>query len=319
MHHPIVRTLGVASLVLALMVGLALPASAQAVFPTTIPLPDGFAPEGIARGPGSTMFAGSLSFQGIYQFSARTGQGEIIVEGIAGQPFVGLKYDARSGHLFVAGGPNGTAFIFDAATGDLVAEFDLVAAAGGTVPAPNSFINDVVVTQSAAYFTDSMNARFFVIPLARNGQVTTGGVPFAVPLSGDWEQVDGFNANGIAASANGRTLIIVNSTTGTLYTVEPATGEATAIDLDGETVTMGDGILLSGLTLYVVRNRANEVAVVRLASDFGSGTIVQRVTDPLFRVPTTVAQFGNALYVVNARFGTEVTPTTDYDAVRFIP
>jgi hypothetical protein len=33
-------------------------------------------------------------------------------------------------------------------------------------------------------------------------------------------------------------------------------------------------------------------------------------------VPTTIAAFGHALYVVNARFGTPPTPDTQYEVVR---
>jgi sugar lactone lactonase YvrE len=106
---------------------------------------------------------------------------------------------------------------------------------------------------------------------------------------------------------------VVQSNTGLLYRVDAATGAATALDLGGELVTNGDGILRRGSTLYVVRNRLNEVAVVRL--HHGSGTIVDRLTDPAFDIPTTVAAFRGRLYLPNARFSTPVTPTTPYAVV----
>ena len=53
-----------------------------------------------------------------------------------------------------------------------------------------------------------------------------------------------YNTNGIDATPNGETLIIVNSTLGTLYPVDPDTGVADEIDLGGATVVAGDGILL---------------------------------------------------------------------------
>ena len=46
--------------------------------------------------------------------------------------------------------------------------------------------------------------------------------------------------------------------------LDPATGEATEVDLGGASLTNGDGILLDGRTLYVVRNRLNQIAVVEL-------------------------------------------------------
>ena len=66
----------------------------------------------------------------------------------------------------------------------------------------------------------------------------------------------------------------------------------------------------------MVQNQLNQVAVIKLSSDYTSGEIVDLITSPLFRVPTTIAAFGNTLYVVNARFGTPPTPDTDYDVVR---
>jgi hypothetical protein len=81
-------------------------------------------------------------------------------------------------------------------------------------------------------------------------------------------------------------------------------------------VTSGDGILLQGETLYVVRNQFNEVAVIRLPPDLSSGTLIDTITDDNFDVPTTLANFGSRLYAVNARFGTPPTPTTEYTIVQ---
>lgn len=107
-------------------------------------------------------------------------------------------------------------------------------------------------------------------------------------------------------------LVVVQSNLGRLFTVDPRTGVADEIDLGDETVTAGDGILLDGKKLYVVRNQQNRIAVVRLAGDLGSGTLLTHLTHPDFSVPTTIAEFGQRLYAVNARFGTPVTPTTPY-------
>jgi sugar lactone lactonase YvrE len=57
-----------------------------------------------------------------------------------------------------------------------------------------------------------------------------------IPLGGEWVQNPGFNANGIARTPDGRALIVVNSGTGALFRVDPATGVATAVDLGGESV-----------------------------------------------------------------------------------
>lgn len=143
------------------------------------------------------------------------------------------------------------------------------------------------------------------------------GTSEGISLSGDYVFTPGqFNANGIAATPNGDTLILVNSIDGLLYNVDPNTGEATLIDLGGDTVLNGDGILLQGKTLYVVQNQMNQIAVVELNSDFTAGTIVDTIADSDFRVPTTIARFGNSLYAVNARFDAPPTPNTKYEVVR---
>jgi hypothetical protein len=121
--------------------------------------------------------------------------------------------------------------------------------------------------------------------------------------------------NGIDATPNGRTLVIVQSNTGKLFRVD-GSGVTDEIDLGGATVMAGDGILLDGKTLYVVRNTFNLIAVVRLRPNLGTGAIVREITDPLFDVPTTIDEFGHNLYAVNARFTTPPEPDTEYWVTR---
>ena len=78
----------------------------------------------------------------------------------------------------------------------------------------------------------------------------------------------------------------------------------------------GDGLLLEGnSTLYVVQNRLNRVAIVRLADDLGSGTIVGFLTSPAFDVPTTIDKQNGRFYLPNARFGIAGPDTADYQVV----
>lgn len=278
-------------------------------FPDVIPLPDGFQPEGIAVGKGHTFYVGSIPAGAVYRGDLRTGEGDVLVPAQEGRMAIGLKYDERTGLLFVAGGPTGFAYIYDGETGANVDEIQLT-----TGP---RFINDVVITRDAAYFTNSQQPVLYRVPLENNGELPATLQVQEIPLTGDYVFTpNAFNANGIAATPNGDTLIIVNSVDGVLYNVDPETGVATRIDLGGATVPNGDGILLQGKTLYVVQNRLNQIAVVELNPDLTSGEIVQTITDSDFRVPTTIARFGNSLYAVNARFGTTPTPSTEYEVVR---
>ena len=285
------------------------PRKVDAAFPDVLPLPDGFQPEGIVTGRGSDFFVGSVADGAIYRGDLRTGDGDVFVPPTDDRVAVGLSYDRRSNDLFVAGGGTGKAFVYDGETGETAAVYDLTD--------PGTFVNDVTVTSEAAYFTDSARPFFYRVPLGSAGQLPDQSAVEEIRLGGKFEFIGGeFNANGIDAPPSGEYLITVNSTAGLLYKVDPASGSAERIDLGGETITNGDGILLDGRTLYVVRNQNNLVAIVRLESDATQGEVVREITDSQFDVPTTIAEFGNALYAVNARFGTSNPENATYNVIR---
>ena len=80
----------------------------------------------------------------------------------------------------------------------------------------------------------------------------------------------------------------VQTNTGRLWRINPQSGAATAVDLGGATVTNGDGLLLVGRTLYVVRNRDNLIAVVRPCRPTSpAGAITRTIRSRNFDVPTT--------------------------------
>jgi hypothetical protein len=85
-----------------------------------------------------------------------------------------MKVDRR-GRLFVSGAQTGTASVYDAATGTLLRSYTLT-----TDP---SFINDVTLTRRAAYFTDSVNQRLYVLKLKRRGRLPAKAR--TLPLTGD--------------------------------------------------------------------------------------------------------------------------------------
>ena len=187
-------------------------------FPAVIPLPNGFQPEGIATGRGTTFYVGSIPTGAVYRGDVRTGLGAVLVPGQAGHQSLGLKYDGRTDLLFVAGGPTGSAFVYDASTGTNVAAIQLTSEAG-------TFVNDVIVTRRAAYFTDSARPFLYRVPLESDGELPDPAVSEEIPLSGDYVFTPGaFNANGITATPNGKSLIIVNTAAAALYRVEEPQG-----------------------------------------------------------------------------------------------
>lgn len=307
----VARTLSAAALGALLAVSgahaaLAAPQAPPGQRADVIALPDGFQPEGIAIGPGGTGYVGSLVDGDVYVFDVRTGEQITTLQG-PGTPSVGMKID-NQGRLFIAGGPNGDGRVVDASTGEILQTYHFAD--------DPTFVNDVIVTRDAAWFTDSSQAQLYKVPLGPGGALPDPGDVEVVPLTGDWVQMPGFNANGIAETPNHQALLVIQSATGTLFRVDPATGVATAVDLDGASLASGDGLLVVGRTLYVVQNVLNTVAVVRLDAAGTSGELVDQVTDPDFQVPTTVAKFGSSLYLPNARFDTPPTPDTEYSVVR---
>jgi DNA-binding beta-propeller fold protein YncE len=300
--------LRVVSLAAAVIAAAALAGGSTAgheAFPEVIQLPAGFQPEGIEVGRGTTFYVGSRVTGAIYRGNLRTGAGAILVPGGAGRTATGIEFD-RFNRLWVAGAGTGDAYVFNARTGAHIRTYDF---AGG-----DTFINDVVVTTRAAYCTDSRKAGLDKVPIGPGGAL---GDFETLPLTGADLALPGFNLNGIDATRNGKTLVAVQTNTGKLFRIDPATGAAREITLaGGEGVPNGDGILLTGKTLYVVQNQNNQVAVISLTSNLASGRVVTRLSDPDFKVPTTIDDHGRRLYAVNARFGVPNPGAAEYQVVQ---
>src|SRR5919108_72493 len=170
----------------------------------------------------------------------------------------------------------------------------------------------VARTKDGAWFTDSLQANLYFVPISGAGVL---GQLSTLPLSGPAADTSGeVNLNGIQATPDGKTLIVAHSATGQLYTVDPASGASATIA--GVSVPNVDGIVLQGRRLWAVQNFNNQVARVRLSPDLTSGVVEEVITSDLFQVPTTAALFGSRLAVVNAKFDTGIPPTADqYEVV----
>jgi sugar lactone lactonase YvrE len=260
-------------------------------FPSVIVLPGATSAEGIASGIGSTFYAGDLQTGDVFRGDLRSGAVELFIDAPDGRMAFGLKADVRHGLLFVAGGFTGQAYVYDLETGADLGTLQL-----------GAVINDVVVTNDAAWFTDSALPRLYRIPIAPGGSAST------IVVSGPAADVSGFiNLNGITATPNGKTLIVSHSGLGAIFTVDPNTGASASIV--GVPLPTVDGILLEDGRLYAAQIFLNQIAQINLSPDLSSGTVETVITSPSFQVPTTVAGFGNRLAVVNAKFDTGFPPT----------
>jgi len=276
------------------------------VFPDLIQLPPDFGPEGIAIGNGHTFYVGSLAAATPGQILAgdlRTGKFTELVPP-SGRLAAGIKFDARTNYLFVAGATSGGATVYDADSGKEIAFYQFL-------PPGVPGINDVVVTRKAAYFTDTTRPFLGRVALGAGGQLGEGKL---IPLPPNFGVQGGCaggtpRANGIAATSDEKHLILVHTSEGQLYLLDTETLTPVPIHVSGgdfaggAAVCSGDGLLLDGRILYVVQAVFNRVAVIRLSNDYRSGVVMHYLTQPFasnpaLQLPTTIANFGNALYAV---------------------
>ena len=128
------------------------------------------------------------------------------------------------------------------------------------------------------YCTDSFNPDLYKVVLEKGGRLPSTPVVEVIPMPG-FEMVEGFNANGLVGDFDGKQLVIVNISTGVLYLVDTASGEASPIEIEGaeQLFVDGDGLYLDGRTLYIMQNFSNKIAVVQLSGDLSGGEFIKNI------------------------------------------
>jgi len=255
-------------------------------------------PEGIAtRGGGKVFFVGATGDGTIYRGTVVDPTVTEFIPGAAGKSAVGMK--VRGGKLYVAGGMTGKISVYSLRTKALLATFDT--GAGG-------FLNDLVVTGRGVFVTDSFRPTLWRVT---NAQVRAGsGTPQAIPLAPEIAYQTGFNLNGIVA--RGHKLIVVQSNTGKLFSIEVRKGGSTREihEIASDPVAGGDGMLLDRGKLIVVRGSPAALLFLKLKHGASSAKLVATRTDPTLRGPSTVARARHLYLVVNADFATSTQPFT---------
>jgi sugar lactone lactonase YvrE len=298
-------------LILALSLALGLAAAQVGGEHAAYELPgDDTYPEGIAYHEASgTIFVSGAGSGALYRVDLESGDVETVLEPGTRGPFstIGMTID-EEGTLWVAGGQSGEILRFDAESGE---QLETIM----TPAADDVFLNDAVMAPNGdVYVTDSARPVLFRVPAgsdAAESWLEFTGTPF--------EYVEGFNANGIAVTDDGRYLIVVQMNTGALYRIEVSNREVTTIDLGGESVMGGDGLVLDGTTLYVVQNGPDMVAVVELADDYASGSVERRIEDERLVNAATAALVDGDLLVTVAQFGamqSDAGPDLPFTVVR---
>lgn len=268
-------------------------------------------PEGVAALPNRTVFYVSGTTDGtIFRGNLARPQARMFLRpgGNGRTAATGLKLDRR-GRLYVAGAATAKMFVY-LPSGRLVRAFD-------SSDGRDAFVSDVAVTRSGdAYFTDSRRPVLFRVRAAqlRKPRPRTTALKPWLDFTGTVLQYEsGFNVNGIVVTGDDQHLIVVQSNTGSLFRIEIATKRVAKIETPSA-LTNGDGLLLRGRTLYVVRNATGVIEKLRLDRGLTRATVAANITDPTFAFPTTMAQARKRFLVVNAQFdkrdGTPELPFT---------
>lgn len=268
---------------------------------TKIVLPGATSAEGITAGHGNTFYAGDLFAGDIFKGNIKQATASLFIDAPPGRQAVGMAFDERHDLLFVAGGFTGHGYVYNVKDASTVADYHFAA------DVASSLVNDVVITRTGVWFTDSFQPRLYFVPIDGYGDV---GAFTTLTLSGPAADVaDQYNLNGIQATPDGKTLIASHGGNGELYTIDPLTGSSALIA--GLSLPNVDGIVLQGRQLWAVQNFSNQISRIKLSKNITSGQVKKVITSDLFQSPTTAALFDDTLAVVNAKFDTGIPPTAD--------
>lgn len=265
-------------------------------------------PEGIAWHPTQKLFfvssvhtgtVGKVSPQGVYTPFIQDGQ--LVAS-------VGLALDVKRNLLWVAIGDLGastrsspaTAYklaavaAYDATTGERRAYHDLSKLIEG-----GHMANDLTLDAAGnVYITDSFSPVIYRVDA--QGQAS-------VFAQSDWFKGEGFNLNGIVAHPDGY-LLVNKYNSGELFRISTRDGaDIQRVNLP-EAVKGADGMLLRGKNrLVVVQNAGNDQVVELVSTDGWRSATLQPARKSVHSFPTTVAQVGKDLYVLNSRLDTLLT------------
>lgn len=265
-------------------------------------------PEGIAWHPTQKLFfvssvhtgtVGKVSPQGVYTPFIQDAQ--LVAS-------VGLALDVKRNLLWVAIGDLGastrsspaTAYklaavaAYDATTGERRAYHDL-----GHLIEGGHLANDLAVDAAGhVYITDSFSPVIYRVDA--QGQAS-------VFAQSDRFKGEGFNLNGIVAHPDGY-LLVNKYNSGEIFRISTRDGaDIQRVNLP-EAVKGADGMVLRGKNrLTVVQNAGHDQVVELVSTDGWRSATLQPARKSVHSFPTTAAQVGKDLYVLNSRLDTLLT------------
>jgi sugar lactone lactonase YvrE len=265
-------------------------------------------PEGITWHPAQKVFfissvhtgtIGKVNLQGVYTPFI---QDEKLIAS------VGLTFDAKRNLLWVAIGDLGastrsseaTAYklaavaAYDATTGERRAYHDLSNLVQG-----GHLANDLTVDAAGnVYITDSFSPVIYRVD--NKGQAS-------VFAQSDLFKGEGFNLNGIVAHPDGY-LLVNKYNSGEIFRISTRNGADIQRVKLPEAVKGADGMLLRDKNhLVVVQNAGNDQVAEFTSKDGWKSATLQPARKTAYSFPTTAAQVGKNIYVVNSRLDTLLT------------
>ena len=185
---------------------------------------------------------------------------------------------ATRDRLIVAGGVTGYIWVYSLPEGRLVRRFST-----GT----GGLINDVAVApDGAVYLTDSNRGLIFRLSKSSTRKRRSGTTQLSRWANLSRSPTSTYT-NGVVAAGK-RHLLVVSLSTGALVRVDTKTKRVRQVNLGGASLPAGDGMALSGRTLYVV-NSGSRITQLRLSKDWLRGSVRRQITSPRLRLPTTLA------------------------------
>jgi hypothetical protein len=168
----------------------------------------------------------------------------------------------------------------------------------------------VVTGRGDVFVTDSFRPTLWHVTAA---QVRAGsGTPQALDVSAIPYEAGEFNLNGIVAKGS-RRLVVVDSNSGELFRIDLSEDGSSIREIDeveGATVSGGDGLLLDRGRLVVVQGDPAQLSFVKLRGGARRATLQRTQTSDKLRGPSTVDRAKGLYLVVNADFATSQRPFT---------
>jgi hypothetical protein len=252
-------------------------------------------PEGIVVNQETgTFYVGSTGNGDILQGDLASGDVTVLSEGSDERSFVTGLAIGDDGSLYAAGASSGNLYVIDRETGDT-----LETASNG-LGEDETFLNDLIIADDGTiYITDSFNPTIWTLG---DGEL----VPWLDLTDSAITYEEGFNLNGIVISDDQTTLLVVQTNTGGLFSIDIESQEVAQVDLGEDQLTGGDGMVLRVPYLYVVGS--DQVGYVELEDDLSAGRVAGAITDISFSSPTTADLAGACLMVVNSQFENQPEP-----------